>query len=219
MACCPYCGSNMLLELEIWGHEWMPLFCCEALQAEYEKVDPYQLFQELTADAFDTRGLVDGLIDYKLDHRILQGGDDLRMAKEVILQHHRHHKPSLNWRFGVGIWNGPTLVGVAMVGRPVARAIPADQVVEVNRSCTIPLGGLERHAASKLYAVAAKEARRRGFCKMITYTFVDESGASLRGAGLVIEAKVKGRSWSCPSRPRQDKSEIKDKNRWAKSLK
>lgn len=213
---CPYCGESMLLELELWGHDWMPIYCCEALQEEWAG-DEYELLQRITAGSLGTRGLLEGQIDYKLTHEILQGGEDWQLAKAVIAQHHRHHPPPVGWKFGVGIWNGPTLVGVATVGRPVARAIP-NTVVEVNRSCTIPLSGLERHAASKLYAIAAQEAKKQGYQKIITYTFVDESGVSLKAAAWEIEAKTKGRSWSCRSRPREDKVAIKDKHRWSRKL-
>lgn len=214
---CPYCGESMLLELEIWEHEWMPMFCCEEQQADWAEGDYYELFKQLTADSFSTRGLCDGLIDYKLTDRVLQGGEDWQMAKAVVADHHRHHPAPVGWLFGVGVWNGPTLVGVATVGRPVARALPKT-TAEVNRNCTMDLSGLERHAASKLYGAAAREAKRRGYAKIITYTFVSESGVSLKAAGWTVEARVRGRSWSCKSRPRSDKVKPQDKLRWSRQL-
>lgn len=214
---CPYCGESMLLELEIWEHEWMPLFCCEELQWEWSQGDHYELLQLLTADSLNTRGLCEGLIDYKLTQRVLQGGEDWQMAKAVIAQHHRHHQPPVGWKFGVGVWNGPTLVGVATVGRPVSREFPP-HVLEVNRNCTMQLQGLERHAASKLYAAAVQEAKRRRYASVITYTYVDESGVSLKAAGWTRTKRVKGRAWSCPSRPRTEKSPRRDKHRWEKAI-
>ena len=198
----------------------MPLFCCAQQQADWSEGDPYELFKLLTADAFSTRGLCDGLIDYKLDGRILQGGPDWQMAKALIDRHHRHHPPPVGWKYGAGVWNGPTLVGVATVGRPVARMLPQQTWVEVNRSCTVDLGGLERHAASKLYAICTQEAKRRGYERIITYTYVNESGVSIKAAWgkEALDGFVKGQSWSRTSRPRRDKSEIKDKHRWAKQL-
>jgi hypothetical protein len=48
----------------------------------------------------------------------------------------------------------------------------------------------------------------------VTYTLATEPGASLRAAGLRIVGEVRGRSWSCPSRPRVDTAPAQDKLRW-----
>lgn len=216
---CPYCGEPQLLELEVWGHDWLPLPCCEAAQAEWAEADPRELFTALTAESMPIRGVLDGRLDFYLETRILQGSEDWQLVREMVAEYHRHNDPPQGWYFGVGCYNGPTLVGVASVGRPVARGYVHKPICEVTRNCTWDNQGLERHAASKLYGHCAREARRRGYQKIITYTYAEETAASVRAAGWVCEAGVKARKWSCRSRPRRSRaSESKDKLRWAKVL-
>lgn len=103
-----------------------------------------------------------------------------------------------------------------MVGRPVARMIDAQRVLEVNRLCVrtdVP-AALVWNACSMAYAWAAKQALRRGFEKIITYTLDGEPGTTLKAAGWVVEHRTKGRSWSTASRLRDDKTPTVDKLRW-----
>lgn len=106
------------------------------------------------------------------------------------------------------------LIGVAQVGRPVARGYVGQNVCEVTRLCTDGT----RNACSFLYAAAARKARRAGFSKIITYILIDEPGTSLRAAGWVHEANTKGGAWSCKSRPRTTNAPTCAKQRWAKEL-
>lgn len=138
-------------------------------------------------------------------------------AKAFIKKHHRHNAPPVSWKFGFGIKNGAELVAVAMVGRPVARMLDHTKVVEVNRVCVVD-NKLTEHACSKLYAAAAREAKRRGFEKIITYTLESESGTSLRAAGWEPEAETKGGSWDRATRRRTDTAPTCKKVRWAKQL-
>lgn len=216
---CPYCGESQLLELEVWGHEYLPLPCCEAAQAEWAEIPERELFTALTAGSMPIRGVTQGLLDFYLETRILQGGEDWQLVKGMVAEHHRHNEPPVGWLFGVGCYNGETLVGVASVGRPVARGYCKRPICEVTRNCTWDNQGLERHAASKIYGHCAREARTRGYEKIITYTYAEETATSVRAAGWVQEARVKARRWSCRSRPRRQRSsEQQDKVRWAKSL-
>ena len=113
--------------------------------------------------------------------------------------------------------NGDELIGVAMVGRPVARMIDATTTVEVNRVAVVD-NKLGEHACSMLYGAAAREAKKRGFARIITYTLETEPGASLRGAGWTIEAKTRGGSWNRAARSREDVGPTCKKLRWAKQL-
>jgi hypothetical protein len=145
----------------------------------------------------------------------------LATARAFVAAHHRHHsKPPPGWRWGHAVRNGAEVVGVAMVGRPVARAFDHHQVVEVNRLCIDP--GLHpavvRHAASKLYGAAAREARRRGFRRIVTYTLESESGVSLRAAGWEPRALTRGGSWNRPARPRETRAPTCQKMRWERDL-
>lgn len=69
-----------------------------------------------------------------------------------------------------------------------------------------------------LYSAAAKEAKRRGFRKVITYTLEEESGHALRAAGWTAEARTRGGSWNRPGRARKDTAPTTPKIRWSRTL-
>jgi hypothetical protein len=156
------------------------------------------------------------LLDWKL---VLQPVA-FRVAAAFVRQHHTHCGAPAGWRFGSAVWNGMTMIGVVMVGRPVARGFGDRGMVEVNRLCIrrdVP-AALRWNACSKLYGWAAAEAERRGYPRIITYTRENEDGASLRAAGWVREARVRGRSWNSRARARTDRDALVDKNRWSRAL-
>ena len=134
-------------------------------------------------------------------------------ARAFIAAHHRHHRPSVGSVFQVALARGEQLVGVAMVGRPVARALDDGWTLEVTRLCTLDAPE-SRHAASKLYAMCWRIAREMGYTRLLTYTLADESGISLVSAGWRVVHQVKGRSWDTPSRPRVDKHPTVNKTLW-----
>lgn len=131
-------------------------------------------------------------------------------AAEFCAQHHRHHKPPVGGLFAVGVAAGELVRGVAVVGRPVARGNQDGWTAEVTRVATDGA----RNACSMLYAACWRAARALGYRKLITYTLASESGASLRAAGWRTVGEVRGRTWSCPSRPRVDRYPLQDKLRW-----
>jgi tRNA A37 N6-isopentenylltransferase MiaA len=102
-----------------------------------------------------------------------------RQAQAFIARHHRHHKPPRGMKFCLGIAAGDELVGVATVGRPVARAYDDGYTLEVNRTCT---DGTP-NANSMLYGASWRAAKALGYRRLITYTQEGETGASLRAAG------------------------------------
>lgn len=84
-------------------------------------------------------------------------------------------------------------MGVATVGRPVARALDDGLTVEVNRTCTDGTG----NANSMLYGACWRAARAMGYERCITYTQADESGASLNAAGFIKVKELAARgSWA-----------------------
>ena len=133
------------------------------------------------------------------------------VADRFIRDHHRHHSVPVGalWRHGVHDKTGE-LVGVAVVGRPVARALDDGLAAEVTRLCTI---GTE-NACSMLYAASKRAALAKGYRRGLTYILASETGASLRASGWAPLWTVKGRSWDCPSRPRTDKHPAEDKQAW-----
>lgn len=140
-------------------------------------------------------------------------------ARAFIAKHHRHCRPPAGWRFGAAVKNGSRTIGVISVGRPVARKIDHKRVVEVNRLCirTDIADGLAWNACSLLYGWAAREAKTRGFARIITYIRSDEDGTSVKAAGWTVDGRVRGAKWSRRDRPRDDNEAI-DKVRFAREL-
>lgn len=129
----------------------------------------------------------------------------LREANDFVAAWHRHHHPVPGHKFSVGVAIGDTLHGVAIVGRPIARAYDDGLTLEVTRTATDGTA----NANSKLYGAAARAAFALGFTRLITYTQAGESGASLRGAGWRIVAERPPRDgWNTPARPRTDRPGI-----------
>ncbi|QDP64123.1 MAG: putative adenine modification enzyme [Prokaryotic dsDNA virus sp.] len=137
-----------------------------------------------------------------------------RAACDFIERLHRHHKPPQGHKFSVGLDGGAGLIGVAVIGRPVARGADDGFTAEVTRLCTDG----SPNACSALYGAAARAAKAMGYRRIITYTLESETGASLRASGWRRDGSVNGRSWSCPSRPREDKHPTVPKTRWVRDL-
>lgn len=118
----------------------------------------------------------------------------LKQASEFVSLLHRHNpKPPVGWKFGCGLSVGGRLVGVAIAGRPSARALDDGRTLEVTRTCT---DGTP-NANSQLYGAIAKAARALGYSRLVTYTQADETGSSLRAAGWERDAELPPRgSWA-----------------------
>lgn len=122
-------------------------------------------------------------------------------AKQFVGRHHRHNKPPVSWKFGVGLVNGDpeTLIGVAIAGRPVGRGLDKPGVIEITRVCCLDC----RNANSRLYGAILRAAAALGYRTAYTYTLASESGASLRAAGWEVDAELSPRpTWNCAVRSR-----------------
>lgn len=131
-------------------------------------------------------------------------------AQAFVDQNHRHHSAPRGALFAVAVSAGALVVGVAIVGRPVARMLDDGWTAEITRCCT----NGTRNACSMLYGACRRAAIALGYGRVVTYTHSTESGASLRAAGFRVVADVRARPWSCPSRPRVDRSPLQAKLRW-----
>ena len=132
-------------------------------------------------------------------------------AREWVDRHHRHHRAPESGLFALAVAVGTEIKGVAIVGRPVARALQDGWTSEVTRVAVVE--GVP-NACSKLYAASWRAARALGWRRLITYTLASEPGTSLVASGWKIVGQVKGRSWDTPSRPRIDGHPLDDKVRW-----
>lgn len=122
-------------------------------------------------------------------------------ACAFVTAHHRHHAPPVGHKFSLGAMLGDQRVGVAIVGRPVARVLDDSRTLEVTRLAT---DGTPT-AASFLYAAARQATYALGYDRLVTYTQHGETGASLRGAGWRWVANRPARpGWDRPSRPRRE---------------
>lgn len=162
-----------------------------------------------------------------MSRRLSHARISLADANAFIASHHRHHKPVVGHLFSLGalVPNESTyecdgrscggeclmsccppakplrLVGIAIVGRPVARMRDDGVTAEVTRLCTDGT----RNACSFLYGASARAAFALGFKRIGTYILASETGTTLRAAGWRLVGQTKGGSWSRPSRGRNDK--------------
>ena len=135
-------------------------------------------------------------------------------AKSFVAQHHRHHRPPPSALFAVAVANDAGVVGVAIVGRPVARMLQDGWTAEVVRVATDGT----HNACSMLYGACWRAARALGWRKLITYTLPHEGGASLRASNWKCLGEAGGGSWSRDSRPRVDQHPTQVKLRLEASL-
>lgn len=134
----------------------------------------------------------------------------LAEANTFVKQFHRHHKPVVGHKFSLGAVQDGKIVGVAIVGRPVARRLDDGMTLEVTRLCTDGT----RNACSFLYGACAKAAFSLGYKRIGTYILASESGVSLSAAGWRLVGGTPGKSWSVPSRPRVDTHPLEPKLRF-----
>lgn len=170
------------------------------------------------------------------EHDLFLPGDSWTMtAKQIslaeanafVIEHHRHHDAMWGHKFSIGAYISEKLVGVAICGRPVGRKLDDGKTLEVTRLCTDGT----RNACSFLYSAAAREAKRRGYAKIITYILQSETGASLRASSWTLETAKCGKpSWDGPRYRERHKVEQMSlfpkktpppeyKQRWARTLK
>lgn len=124
----------------------------------------------------------------------------LEEANEFVRQNHRHNHPVPGAKFCVGAENDGKIVGIAIVGRPVARLLDDGWTLEVNRVCTDGT----RNANSFLYGAVRRAAWALGYKKLITYTLPSESGSSLKATDWKLIGEAGGGLWNRKSRARID---------------
>jgi hypothetical protein len=132
---------------------------------------------------------------------------DFSEAVAFVAQFHRHHSPPVGHKFSLGLSDGEKIVGVAIVGRPVARHLQDGFTLEVTRLATDGT----KNACSMLYGRAWRVTKELGYKRLITYILDTEPGTSLRAAGWTEIGKAGGGSWSVLSRPRVDRHPLQGK--------
>ncbi len=133
----------------------------------------------------------------KLQHTHLK----LSEAQSFVGQFHRHSKPLKRHMFSIGAHTGMLmygegfakqhgyplgLVGVATVDRCSSAWSKYPGYIELRRLCVNPKFA-ETHAASYLIGKVKQACFAMGYKIIVTYTQPGESGASLMGAGFVMD--------------------------------
>lgn len=138
-----------------------------------------------------------------------------KAANDFVNKLHRHHMATVGDKYRIAAVdiNGK-VVGVAQVGRPVARMLDDGETVEIIRCCTDGT----KNACSFLYGRAAKIAKLLGYKRIITYTLDSEIGSSLIASGFKFDGMTDGGKWDCKSRPRKTNAPTCKKKRWKKIL-
>lgn len=143
----------------------------------------------------------------------------LREARAYVDRNHRHHRAPQGGLFAIalsnedrpeGVFAEEKIVGVAIVGKPVARMLNDGYTAEVTRVCTDGT----RNACSMLYGACWRAARAMGYRRLITYTLQEEGGASLRASGFTLIGEAGGGTWSRNGRPRVDAHPTQRKLKW-----
>jgi hypothetical protein len=115
----------------------------------------------------------------------------LNEANEFVEKYHRHHKPVVGHKFSIGAEQDGQLVGVCIVGRPVARNVDNKKIVEVTRLCT----NGAKNVCSFLYSASARISKEMGYQQIQTYILENELGTSLKASGWELLNITKGKQW------------------------
>lgn len=92
-----------------------------------------------------------------------------REACAFVTQFHRHHKPPQGHKFSIAAREGDNVVGVVIVGRPIARMTDDGWTAEVTRLATDGT----KNACSILYAAAWRAARAMGYRHVVGNVTLD----------------------------------------------
>lgn len=134
-------------------------------------------------------------------------------AREFVNQYHRHNV-GVKWhKFSVALETGGEIAGVAITSTPKSPAYDK-QTLELNRICTKPQ---YHNACSKLIGMVLNIGKTMGYRTFISYTLLDEDGASFRAAGFEFAGYTEdSKGWGHPSRPRKmpERYQMGIKKRW-----
>ena len=139
-----------------------------------------------------------------------------RYACSIVNIFHRHHQAPQGHKFSLGLEVDGDTVGIVIIGRPVARGLDDGRTLEVTRICIMEDN--IKNCVSILLGAVCKAAKAMGYLRIVTYILEEEHGSSLRASNFQVDGDVRGRSWSCDSRPRDDKHPLNNKVRYIRLL-
>ncbi|WP_240456743.1 XF1762 family protein [Virgibacillus halodenitrificans] len=138
-----------------------------------------------------------------------------RKASEFVKDFHRHHIPPQGNKFSIALYDGETVIGVIISGRPVSRYKDDGLTLEVTRCC---VKHPYKNGISILYSAVCRVAEAMGYKRVITYTLAEEPGVSMRASNFQLEKVSEGGSWNSRSRKRIDKHPTGKKCLWTKEI-
>lgn len=143
----------------------------------------------------------------------------LRKANDFVEVYHRHSIRTSRdgGKFAIGAIFGTEVVGVGIVGNPLSATLMDGFTAEVLRVCVLPEA--PKNCNSLIYGACCRVWFEMGGWKILTYTLTEETGASLRGAGWVMAATIKGHdatTWDKQDHLRRREQAIlsESKRRW-----
>ena len=142
----------------------------------------------------------------------------LKDANKFVKEFHRHNKDCRGHRFSIGAVYNDELVGVAIVGRPIARKLDQKLIAEVLRNCVKP--DAPKGTCSFLYSKAIQVWQVLGGKKVITYTLETEKGSSLKAVNFKDVSKTPVFKYGWTNRKNRILPETQKvrKVRWEKEL-
>lgn len=140
-------------------------------------------------------------------------------ACQFVTKYHRHNAKPQGHKYSICLRSkiDDTLIGVAIVGRPISRYLDDKKSLEITRLC---IKEYNKNACSMLYSRAVKIAKLLGYTRVITYTLEKEKGISLIASGFEFDGKTKyTKGWQYRNGKQltlfnEDILPTGDKNRW-----
>lgn len=137
---------------------------------------------------------------------------NITKARAFVRLHHSHLDAPVSGLLAAAVASEGVIVCVAMLSRPVARALSAGgATAEVSR---VASDGTTEHAASMCLGAITRAALTLGYQRLVSYTLLGEAGTIYKACGWWPAAIVRGRQWNCASRPRESGAQPGDKARW-----
>ncbi len=147
----------------------------------------------------------------------------VKRAERFVRQVHRKLPEVAGSLWSVCALRGDDMIGVALVGRPVARLSDASGKVAPQPNLEVTRVAVRegdrsdsgnKGACSILYGACAKAARGMGAENLFTFTHASESQVSLNAAGWVNLGFRGGGDWDRDLRPRQEAFDAEKKVIW-----
>lgn len=122
----------------------------------------------------------------------------LREAQRFVVANHSHNREPQGWKFGTAAWDGDSMAGIGIAGRPTAPRLDDGTAIEITRVCTLG----RRNACSMIYAALCRASLALGYDRIYTYTLESECATCVRAAGFTRDANVAADTHNRPSRAR-----------------